>query len=86
MNNVQKNYIIERADIFSTICRDFNLYTIYRKDHPIWSRIKDIDGIYDFEMIDYKATYKVAKCFSIEKIAEEIKSVIEYFIKMQEET
>ena len=85
MNNVQKNYIIERADIFSTICRDFNLYTIYRKDHPRWSRIRDIDGIYDFKEIDYQATYKIAKCFSIEEVNEKIKVIMEYHIKIQKE-
>lgn len=83
MNNVKKNYIIVQAD---TKCLEFELNTIYRQDHHIWSRIRDIDGIYDFEVIDYQATYKIAKCFSTEEINEEIKVVIEYCIKIQKET
>ena len=81
MNNVEKSYIIKQAD---TKYLEFSLHTIFRKDHAIWSRIRDIDGIYDFEVIDYKANYKIAKCFSIEKVNEEIKVIIEYYIKMRE--
>ncbi len=82
MKNVNKIYIIEQAD---TKYLEFSLHTIFRKDHAIWSRIRDINGIYDFDVIDYKAIYKIAKCFIIEEVNEEIKVIIKYFIKMQKE-